>query len=729
MSLLTKFPPSVLSLRDQNVLNKLSNAHSARRRLTLESPPSFLNQHRRFGKVDSENTDRTTMEQKIEEDMQRTCDAAFLSCLQDTQCTLCFTSLQEEGIDWASVTPETPCDDVTKLLFAGGHCTSLQSDHAGMDIFCNTFNSCIVWDDDDWSGGGGENGANSTGVDCSTLTQCDWPGFHRSFLGDGVCHDALEGCYNTEVCGFDGGDCCEDTCDHGNAAYTQCGMDGYACKDPSSANCNTRLSKDCPGHEDDDDAYRPGGFDCSANQIPYRLIMYDSFGDGWDDTKLTLTKKDDATNVIFTGGLKDGAEGIEHVCLDIDPTCYHIEVKGGVWGNEVSWEVKPFSSGTRAVADGGSPMSCEFSVAGDVCERTCAGKPNIDVNDDPDYKTYKEMYNCMLKTCVIQVGLCQDDPACAPCFNQDAPEYCFANDKFSAVIDCGICSCSGEEGEEMTEFCQQKATPGNNIPPPKVPDANKPRPCSAAETLDGSTAVMTFSKCSNFDQVGMMITDFDENNFGALDTFEACAHSYNNEHLHGGKTALGCMQILTNAITNPVPEDSDAPADAISALAGLLYRNAEEFCECASKSSAQCPLCPSFVRFKTLLYETLDACKALDEIDCDAWNEFYTPCKNNLVQMFGSVDFTDSSQCTFVAMFMLLILFVLAMNLLCSVSFLTQAISFTTHAVALAHSQPSASSTATGRSPSQLGTFTICTRALAQRMLLRRLRPRPSQYQ
>lgn len=503
-----------------------------------------------------------------------------------------------------------------------------------------------MWDDDNSSNGKADN---SSVLDCSALTECNWPGYHPSWIGDGVCHDGI-GCYNTEVCGFDGGDCCEDTCHSGNNQYVECGMDGYACKDPASDNCDPWLSNACPD-DFDDDAFDPGqdsdSVQCSSDQVPYRLVMYDSFGDGWDTTTLSIKPSDDATNVVFEGGLKDGAQGTAFICLNRDPTCYHVDVKGGVWGNEVSWEIKPMGEGTRAVADGGAPMSCEFSVAGEVCVRTCDGKPNTNTNDDPDYKTYKEMYNCMQKTCLIQVGACQNDPSCAPCLSQDASEFCFANDKFNAALDCGICNCSGEEGK-TSEFCQHKATPGAVVPQPtKGADSYQPRPCSAAETLQGSSAVMTFASCSNFDEVGMMMTDFDENNFGALDTFEACAHSYTKESLHGGRTALGCMQILANAMQDPGDTDSNAPRDAIQALAELVYHNAEDFCECASKASSECPLCPSFAKFKTLLYESLDACNSLDEIDCDAWNEFYTPCNNNLVQMFGSVDFTNSKQCKY----------------------------------------------------------------------------------
>ena len=588
-----------------------------------------------------DSIDRTVLEEYDNlgqsDNLQKTCDAAFLDCLKSTQCTMCFSSLQTEGIDWASVTPDTPCKDVTTFLFDGGHCTSLKGDQASIDVFCSTFDSCVVWDDDNDSSN--KSGGNSTVIDCDTLTECQWPGFHSSFIGDGICHDAMGECYNTKVCNYDGGDCCEDTCNHGNGQYMQCGMDGYACRDPTSKNCEPWLSSECPFSDDDGVTV-----DCDKNHVPYRLVMYDSFGDGWDATTLTLKKRDDVSNEIFKGGLKDGAQGTEWICLATDPTCYHVDVNGGVWGNEVSWEIKPMSEGTRAVADGGAPMSCDFSVAGAVCERTCVGKPNIDPSNDPNYKTYKDMVNCMQKTCVIQVGACGEDPTCKLCFGQDIPEFCFANDKFNAIIDCGVCRCSGEPAE-TSGFCQKKTTPGAVVPPPTGPGTPSTRPCSAAETLQGSSAVMIFSRCSNFDEVSVMITDFDENNFGALDTFEACAHSYQDEPLHGGKTALGCMQILTNAMKDPAASDSDAPKEAIAALAGLVYHNAEDFCECASKASAECPLCPSFKSFKTLLYETLDACKALDEIDCDAWNEFYTPCKNNLVQMFGSVDFSNPAQC------------------------------------------------------------------------------------
>jgi hypothetical protein len=98
------------------VLEKVGETH---RQLSLgESSPTFLNQHRRFGGKVVENNDRTVLEQP--DDQIRTCDVAFIDCLKSDQCIKCFSSLQTEGIDWASVTPETPCKDVVNFLFDGG---------------------------------------------------------------------------------------------------------------------------------------------------------------------------------------------------------------------------------------------------------------------------------------------------------------------------------------------------------------------------------------------------------------------------------------------------------------------------------------------------------------------------------------------------------------------------------------------------------------------------------
>ena len=167
--------------------------------------------------------------------------------------------------------------------------------------------------------------------------------------------------------------------------------------------------------------------------------------------------------------------------------------------------------------------------------------------------------------------------------------------------------------------------------------------------MKGTKAVMDFSKCSKMDDIGVMVTDFDQSNFGQLDQFEMCAHSFADETNHGGHTALSCMKILYNAMTIPVSDDDgrDPPKEAIMSLAKDLYQNGEAFCDCAKNASEDCPLCPSFMNFKSLLYESLDACSALDQIDCDSWAEFWKPCRDNVQAEFGSVDLAVQGQCDY----------------------------------------------------------------------------------
>jgi len=595
---------------------------------------------------------------------QQRCDGAFLNCMPHAKCISCFATMQADDVDWASVPANTPCPDVIKFLSAKGKCTDLENDQSEMDVFCKTFDSCVVWDDDapgGRGGGGGDGGGDAPEQpDCDALTSCDWPDKHNGFLGDGVCHDAIPGCYNSAICGYDGGDCCEDTCGAANndnkdataeGEYVTCGQDGYACRDPESGKCDPKLTTKCK-EEPEPEPPKPGPADvkCATDETTYRLIQYDSWGDGWDATKMTIKEGD---NVVYEGALEEGSEGTKYICLKNTPTCYHVEVKGGIWGNEVSWEVKALAVGAPSVADGGTPMECTFSSAGEACDKTCNGPPSSGHENDPEYTSYNDLLGCIKEKCIIQVGSCEEDGTCQPCLLDDTPAFCFANAKYNALIDCALCRCAAE-GERPSEYCESKLPSGQGggggtPEPPKKDEHGVAAQCNADETLKGSGAVMKFSQCSEVDTIKAMVTDFDESNFGKLDAFEACSHSYANDNMHGGRKALDCMRILSDAINSPNTDaNPDAPTEAIAALANHLYSNAETFCACASDAGKDCPMCASFIHFKVLLSETLDACKALDEIDCDAWNEFYDPCKKNLIEKFSKIDFDNQNQCDFV---------------------------------------------------------------------------------
>ena len=253
------------------------------------------------------------------------CDARFIYCLDNNRCRGCFDSLALEDIDWTGLAPGTECSEVIGFLTNAGHCTDLIGDTDATNAFCDTFDSCVVWTDDDnyW-----EDDDKAGMVDCELLTECYWEGMHPGWLNDGTCHDNIDGCYNTEICGYDGGDCCSDTCEEDVfSTYVHCGLDGYACKDPASDYCNSKLTTKCP--KPAPSGAKPSDKKCGDDESKHRLVLYDSFGDGWDATTLTITAEDDKTNIVFQGGLQDGYESTEYICLSKEPKCYNAVALGG----------------------------------------------------------------------------------------------------------------------------------------------------------------------------------------------------------------------------------------------------------------------------------------------------------------------------------------------------------------------------------------------------------------
>jgi len=596
------------------------------------------------------------------------CDQALFECHRSDACGLCFRSMNSAQVDWGTVTHDTDCIDVAAALEKKEYCSGISKDSDAMLAFCDAYHLCTRWDDENDDEGFDASISDDVefidglSVDCNNITACDWQGFHSSFLGDGICHDSIGGCYNTAICGYDGGDCCADTCEDKDNVYINCGHDGYVCRDPSSKKCDPMYSSGCENIEKEET--KEDMAVCTEDQSMYRLVMYDSFGDGWDATKMTIAPKERKTDIRFAGRLESGSIGTSYVCLSRASTCYHVDVSGGAWGNEVSWEVKPLNEGAPAVAGGGSPMSCDFAVAGDECENTCSGKPNVDVVVDSEYKEFKDMYNCIQEFCFIQTGICEQDVTCSICMAEEAADFCYANDKFIALIDCTMCHCTDRKD---SDFCTKKMNPakkerpGNSFGGRDGHDQHggtgsedhgrfHHEPCSPSDTMKGSDAVLTFGQCSNLEDVSMVVTNFDNDHFGDLDSFELCSHSFNLKPNHGGHTALGCMQILVNSINAADLPSSDpsVPTEAIAALSRNLYDHPEEFCECSKKASDGTPQCRNFHHFKTLLYESLDACQALDEIDCDAWSEFFIPCKTTMENFFGGIDFNKSEQCSYI---------------------------------------------------------------------------------
>ncbi|KAL7555782.1 hypothetical protein ACA910_003932 [Epithemia clementina (nom. ined.)] len=588
------------------------------------------------------------------------CDAALTQCLQLDKCMDCFTEFAEANIDWATIPVNLECKELLGFIYDNGHCSTLALDTEAESVFCTSFKACVQPDRSKLHPTHG----NATMMDCNRLETCDWDGIHKQFLGDGICHENMAGCYNSAVCGWDNGDCCPDTC-KADPSLVHCGLEGYACRDPQSFNCNSDLSTSCGENENwvddsddlyiDDDRFHEVAECDEGDGDPYRLIMYDSFGDGWEETTLKVIKKGDSkdtTDPVFDGALNYGSQGTTKICLSSTPACYTVITKGGIWGKEVSWEIKPMSSGgAPAIASGGSPVECDFAVAGTACETTCRGRTTVDPTTDPEYREFKALYQCVLDRCPLQVAVCNDNDTCKTCLEAEdlTPDFCFGNNNFNAVVDCALCSCTDDN---KSEYCKNRDGTSSGKGEKKASDNGNAdyAICSPTQTMLGGNAIIAFSDCTDFDAVSMLLMDFDQNHFGDLDTFEACAHEYNGKPKHGGHTAMECMGILGRAKDGMSRVEVEDPKlkVAIQALAGVLYDDGKEFCDCALQANKDCPLCSSFLNFKTLLYESVDACSALDEIDCAAWSEFYLPCRNSVEKQFTKADFTDSKQCDFV---------------------------------------------------------------------------------
>lgn len=121
------------------------------------------------------------------------------------------------------------------------------------------------------------------------------------------------------------------------------------CTDPLAPNFN-------PDATVDDGSCEPP---CLDNIVTINL--FDSFGDGWNGAIYTITDLITATTVA-SGTLPGGSFGSDSFCLT--DGCYNINVTGGTFPVEVSWEI----IGADGVVAGGAPNNVDFSVNTPNCD-------------------------------------------------------------------------------------------------------------------------------------------------------------------------------------------------------------------------------------------------------------------------------------------------------------------------------------------------------------------------
>lgn len=224
-----------------------------------------------------EEAQRKQNELEQDDNGTKNCDIAFYDCLTSSACTDCFYEMKSKDIDWTGVTENTDCDVVVPILTKAGICTRLPVLEKDKQLFCDAFHACVYFDEnDDKDEKGSDNEDDKDKIDCSALTECNWPGFHESFVGDGVCHDNYgNSCYNSAVCNWDGGDCCKDTCKSEKGSYLQCGTDGFSCRNPNSTDCDPSLTVMCPSDKKNNNEKEPPK--CDKVKTLYRLDLFDRY--------------------------------------------------------------------------------------------------------------------------------------------------------------------------------------------------------------------------------------------------------------------------------------------------------------------------------------------------------------------------------------------------------------------------------------------------------------------
>ena len=140
---------------------------------------------------------------------------------------------------------------------------------------------------------------------------------------------------------------------------------------------------------------------CEDGQSHYEIHMMDTWGDGWDQTVITITgmsnqalpsdamtthtnqQGDMVTAIsntidlhssnekdpIFQGTLQEGYQDSAHLCL-VPNRCYQLVATGGEFSAEVSWEIRQ-GSNMEPILTGSAPTECTFSIPNEEGEQFC----------------------------------------------------------------------------------------------------------------------------------------------------------------------------------------------------------------------------------------------------------------------------------------------------------------------------------------------------------------------
>jgi uncharacterized repeat protein (TIGR01451 family) len=95
------------------------------------------------------------------------------------------------------------------------------------------------------------------------------------------------------------------------------------------------------------------------------INLFDSFGDGWNGGSYILTDLIN-DNISGSGSLGVGSSDSHNYCLPNG--CYHLEVSGGAFPDEISWNIEGLEGGTIS---GGAPVSMFIEIGTECSAPSC----------------------------------------------------------------------------------------------------------------------------------------------------------------------------------------------------------------------------------------------------------------------------------------------------------------------------------------------------------------------
>lgn len=279
------------------------------------------------------------LDQAVDYDAQ--CLSAFGQCELDLKadgCAPCVLSLvteeDDESIDLPDDAEDWGCQRVVEYLQTKDFCPKVDPVSHSATLLCSVWSACAAAVDTD-----GTPAPAAAPKECSA-TECDVA--HQAWVGDGRCD--RDGCYNTQSCNWDGGDCCQATCEG------ECSVP-FNCRDPQAQGCGAR---------------QKGALSlANPNGKPFDYALYSVIAESYA--------------AVAAGTVPPGAAfNDEPLDICLADGCYVFEAQADAeFRDGGSWLVEAADSAGRLqrAASGISPSVCSFSVGEtQFCPDQCSVK-------------------------------------------------------------------------------------------------------------------------------------------------------------------------------------------------------------------------------------------------------------------------------------------------------------------------------------------------------------------